>query len=48
MIQMVRNHKLHVMIFSKKRGAVSTGLEWDNVKKIVSETVLERKGNLSR
>lgn len=47
MIQMVRNHKLHVMIFSK-RGTVSTGLEWDNMKKVVSETVLERKGNLSR
>ena len=45
---MVRNHKLHVMIFSKKRGAVSTGLERDNVKKVVSETVLEKKGNLSR
>lgn len=48
MVQMVRNHKLHVTIFSKKRGTVSTGVEWDNVKKVVLETALERKGNLSR
>lgn len=48
MVQMVRNHKLHVTIFSKKRGTVSTGVEWHNVKKAVLETALERKGNLSR